>query len=351
MKAAQKLLSAVLAAAMCAGTAACHTGEDTKWIAKFGDETVPAGVYIYMLQEEYYTVTGQLPTDEEGNTPKNPLKEQLDGVPVSQKITEEARKDLNEYIAVEQKAAEMNVVIDPEEQAQVDAMAESYWNYLGESYTKIGVSRDSYQKMIQNSSKKSGVFDAVYGEGGTDAVPESELRDKYNKDVAKVIMLSQDFSTDEDAAAKEEADKKVRDTIDQYYKEIEDGTDMEDVYYQAQRESAEDPDSVEKPEKGQSFTFVIRDTSTLDEKVTEAIFNAEAGKPVKVETDTSLYLFVRYDANENPDDFASRRDTLTRLLREDQFNKLVEEWSASVTAEMNEKALQRYTPEKLDVGK
>lgn len=352
MKSAQKLLSAVLAAAMCVGMAACHTGEDTKWVARFGEETVPAGVYIYMLQGQYYTVTSQLPTDDEGNAPKNPLKEQIDGVPVSQKIIEETRKDLNEYIAVEQKVAEMNLTVSPEELAQMDASVEPYWeNYFKDTYTAMGISKESYKQFLLNGTKKELLFNAIYGEGGTEAVPETELRDKFNKDVAKVIMLSQDLSSDEDEAAKAEADKKTRDTIDQYYKELEDGVDMEEVYYQARRESAEDPDSVEKPEPGKSFTFVTRDNSTLDEKVEEAIFNAEVGKPVKVETDASVYLFVRYDVNENPDDFASRREMLTQLLRQDEFEKLLEEWGASVNAELNEKALQRYTPDKLEIGR
>lgn len=346
MKVSQKLLAAFLSAAMCVGLAACHTGQDTKWVAKIGEETVPAGVYLYMLHENYYSVTGEL-TDEEGNQLKNPLKEQINGVSASQKITEAARKDLNEYLAIDQKAAEMNVDASEEDKTQIDAMVESYWEYIGDTYAQNGVSKDSYRLAMLNNAKRTALFNAIYGEGGTDPVPETELRDKYTKDVAKVIMISRDLSTDEDAAAKEEADKTARDAMGQYYKELQDGMDMEDVYYQAQRESAQDPESVTKPEPGQSFTFVIRDSSTLDQKVLDAIFAAENGKPVQVETDTSLYLFVRYDANENPEDFTSRKEALTRMLREDTFDKQVEEWGNAVTAEFNDKALQRYTPESL----
>lgn len=349
MKRLQKLLAAVLAGAMCMGLAACHTGQDTKWIAKVGDETVPAGVYLYMLHENYYNVTSGL-TDEEGNQVKNPLKEQVDGIPASQKIAEEARKDLNEYLAIEQKAAELGVSASDTDKAQIDTMVEMYWGYVGDSYTQNGISKDSYRLALLNGSKQTAVFNAIYGEGGADPVPESELKEKYNKDVAKVIMLSRDLASDTDPAAKEEGDKAAREAIDQYYKELEDGIDMEDVYYQAQRETAEDPDSVEKPEAGQSFTFVIRDSSSLDQKVIDAIFAAEIGKPVKVETDASIYLFVRYDANANPEDFTSRKETLTRLLRQDTFDKQVEEWGNAVTAEFNEKALQRYTPESLKMS-
>lgn len=349
MKLSQKLLAALLSAAMCVGLGACHTGQDTKWVAKFGEETVPAGVYLYMLHENYYSVTSEL-TDEEGNQLKNPLKEQVDGVPASQKITEGARKDLNEYLAVEQKAAEMSADASETDKAQIDAMVESYWQYIGDSYTQNGVSKDSYRLAMLNNAKRTALFNAIYGEDGTDPVPETELRDKFNKDVAKVIMISRELSTDEDAAAKEEADKTARDAMGQYYKELQDGMDMEEVYYQAQRESAQDPETVTKPEPGQSFTFVIRDTSTLDQKVLDAIFAAENGMPVQAETDTSLYLFVRYDTGENPEDFTSRRETLTRMLREDTFEKQVEEWGSAVTAEFNDKALQRYTPESLKMS-
>lgn len=349
MKAAQKLLSGFLAIGLCTGLAACHTGQDTMWIAKAGEDTIPAGVYLYFMQDAYHSVTGQL-TGEDGQRPENPLKEQIDNVPVVQRITETAKKELNEYMAVEQKCKELGVALSEEEESQTDAMTEMYWEYIREMYEDNGISKNSYRLAIANTAKRANLFDAIYGKEGTDPVPESELKDKYNKDVAKIILITRNLSSDSDTAVKEEEDKKAKNAINQYYKELEDGMDMEEVYYQALRENAENPDSVQKPEAGASYTFVLRDASGLEEPLLEAIFAAEIGKPVKTETKTASYLFVRYDANTDPKDFEAQREPLTRQLRQDAYNKQIEEWGVSMAAQWNEKALQRYTPEKLKLN-
>ena len=217
-------------------------------------------------------------------------------------------------------------------------------------YENNGISKNSYRMAVANITKRAELFEAIYGKDGTDPVPESELKDKYNKDVAKIILITRNLSFDSDEAVKEEENKKAKDAINQYYKELEDGIAMEEVYYQALRENAEDPDSVEKPEAGASYTFVLRDTSGLEEPLLEAIFAAEIGKPVKTETENASYLFVRYDANSDPKDFEAQREPLTRQLRQDTFNEQIAEWGNSLAAQWNEKALQRYTPEKLKLS-
>ena len=68
-------------------------GEDTKWVAKYGAIIVPAGVYIDKLISSYTNIVSQLDAEV-----KDPLKEQIDGVSVSQKITEDAQQQLHEYI-------------------------------------------------------------------------------------------------------------------------------------------------------------------------------------------------------------------------------------------------------------
>ena len=46
MNVAKRLAALGAAVLMVSGLAACSTGVDTKWVAKYGETTVPAGVYI-----------------------------------------------------------------------------------------------------------------------------------------------------------------------------------------------------------------------------------------------------------------------------------------------------------------
>lgn len=345
----KKLAAAGMAVVLGAAMTACHTGEGTKWVARAGDLEVPAGIYIDKLYSQYYTVTDTF-ADENGALPDKPLQQQIDGVPVTQKIIDAAKEDLGKYIAAEVKFAELGLELPETDVHQTDAMIESYWPYIGTSYTTNGISKESYRSTVLNEAKKNQIFLSIYDSGGPEEVPESELREKFEKDVAKIIVVPLQLGASEDEAKKQEEADKTRAKIDEYYKMLADGTDMEEVYFQARKDASDDPDSVERPEPGSLFNFVIRDTSSYDEKITEAIFNAEIGKPVKVENDTTAYLFMRYDVSENPEDFNSRRATLLNLLRQDAFEAKLDEWAQSIEITYNEEAFKRYTPDKLKVS-
>lgn len=59
----KKIAALGLAVLMTASLAACSMGGDTKWAAKAGDLTVPAGVYINELITAYSDATVDLPSD------------------------------------------------------------------------------------------------------------------------------------------------------------------------------------------------------------------------------------------------------------------------------------------------
>ena len=343
MKFLKKAAALAVAGLMAASLAAC--GEEAVWAAKYGDVTIPAGVYIDELITQYSTVVTEL-----GQDVKDPLKQQVDGVPASEKIVSEAKKGLAKFVAVEQKFDEMGLALTEADQASIDENVNFFWQYLKETYQANGISEESYRMAVSNETKMNAIFQAIYGVGGSEEVPESDLRAKFESDVAKVILIPLSFSTSEDAAEKGEADKKTRETIDQYYNELVGGADMEDVYYEA-RKLASGDDTLEKPEPGTSYTFVNKTGGAYDQEVVDAVFAAELGKPVKVETAETAYLFVRYDVNENPDDFTSRRDTMLMLLKQDEFNERAEQWGEQLTGvEYNDAAFKRYTPEKLKLN-
>lgn len=341
MNVAKRLAAFGAAALMLSSLAACSTGEDTKWVAKYGETTVPAGVYIDKLISSYTTIVSQL-----GTEVKDPLKEQIDGVNVSQKITEDAQQQLHEYIAIEQKFAEMGLAVSEADTAAIEQNVDQFWAYVGETYQANGVSRDSYVLSYLNGAKRSQIFQAIYGEGGTDPVPEQELKDKFYNDYAKILVISATYNSSassassssseagDDAQAKaDEAKQKASDLIDKYLERAKAATtleEMENIVYEAKKEITGN-ESLEKPASGESFTIFSRDSSPYTDEMTKAVFNAAYGVPTKVETDTTMYLFVRYDISENEADFTAYRTSLVSALRSDTFNEQVAQWAGALT--------------------
>lgn len=335
----KKITALGLAVAMASGFAACSTGEDTKWVAKFGETTVPAGVYIGQMITAYPATVDPLGADI-----KNPMKEQVDGVPVPQKIAEDAKKGLANYIAVEKKFDEMELTLSDSDKAITVQMANEYWVYVGEAYQANGISQETYTAILTNEMKKSVIFKAVYDKDGTDPVPETELREKFEKDYAKIAVIPLSFSTETDPDKKAGDDKATRDMIAKYEQLAKDGRDMEELIYEARKEIM--GEEIEKPAPGASFTIIERGSGQFEDNMMEAVFAAKVGTPTVVESETEINLFVRYEPND--DDFNSRRSSLVTALRQDDFDKKIEEWAAAMTdVTYNEKALSRYTPQKL----
>ncbi len=198
MNVAKRLAALGAAVLMVSGLAACSTGEDTKWVAKYGETTVPAGVYIDKLISSYTTIVSQLDAEV-----KDPLKEQIDGVSVSQKITEDAQQQLHEYIAIERKFAEMGLTVSDADTAAIEQNVDQFWAYVGETYQANGVSRESYVLSYLNGAKRSQIFQAIYGEGGTDAVPEQELKDKFYNDYAKILVIPATYNSSASSSSSE----------------------------------------------------------------------------------------------------------------------------------------------------
>lgn len=357
MNVVKRLAALGAAALMVSGLAACSTGEDTKWVAKYGETTVPAGVYIDKLISSYTTIVSQLDAEV-----KDPLKEQIDGVNVSQKITEDAQQQLHEYIALERKFAEMGLTLSDADTAAIEQNVDQFWAYVGEIYQANGVSRESYVLSYLNGAKRSQIFQAIYGEGGTDAVPEQELKDKFYNDYAKILVIPATYNSGalaansesgEDAQAKaDESKKKASDLIDKYLEQAKAATtleEMESVVYEAKKEITGN-ESLEKPASGESFTIFSRDSSPYTDEMTKAVFSASYGVPTKMETDTTMYLFVRYDISENVADFTAYRSSLVSALRSEAFSSQVAQWAGDLTdVAYNDAALKRYTPEKIKI--
>ncbi len=341
----KKTAASAMALLLAGSLGACSIGGDTNWVAKFGDQTVPAGVYLIQMVEGYYGLL-----DESGVEDDALLKTQFDGQSGSQKVSDNARAALNAYIAVEEKFDELGLTPEPLAFEAIPQNAEMYWQYVGQVYERNGVSIDSYTKTLENTTKKSQVFNAIYGEGGSQEVPESEIRAKFETDYAKIIVIPLSFSGSEDEETKKEADQNTRDTINGYKQRADAGEDMEDLVYEARKQAPGDED-LEKPEAGSSYTFVNRNNSQYGQPVTDAIFAAANGVPTVFEDENSIFLFTRYDITENENDFTSRKASILAEMKAEEFDALIAEWATALSdVTYNEAAFKRYSAEKLKLS-
>lgn len=354
-----KKVVAVSTAAVLAGSmAACNIGGGTDWVAQVGDEKVPAGVYISMMINEYGTLSNDY-VDEAGNVlpVKQVLKEQDEaGVSIKDKVSENTKKRLAEYLAVEKEFNRRELTLDETDIQQTQQMAAFYWQYygIGAVSEQNGVSYESYLKVLEADTKYYKIFLDIYGEGGEKEVPKSELEDEFYKNYAKFMLLEMEYSEpEEDAAAEEDADEEQKDTskktieakANAYYERLtdeENPADIEDIMLEYAKENAEEGEEAQTPQP----TIIDRENTEVPDKLKEAVFTANFDEPVKIEDEGKFYIFVRRELED--EDFSYYSETVLSKLRFEEFEETTLKWADELTeVTYNDAALNRYTPDKL----
>ncbi|MDY2847405.1 MAG: hypothetical protein SOU50_04220 [Oscillospiraceae bacterium] len=94
---------------------------------------------------------------------------------------------------------------------------------------------------------------------------------------------------------------------------------------------------------------ISKDGSEPAAIVCEKVFSdMNAGDVTIIESEDGEYYYVvaKYDLLDDPTYFISAKESLLYEMREDDFEALKKEWADSVDFAFNEKALERYLPEK-----
>ena len=109
MKLIKKMLAGVLAACFILSLAGCS---DTTWVYRYGDVTIPSGVYINLMISAY--TEAQSHEDIKSDI-TDFFKQTLDGKPARQWVIDRAKELCAEYVATEKKYAEMGLSLTDEE--------------------------------------------------------------------------------------------------------------------------------------------------------------------------------------------------------------------------------------------
>ena len=166
----------LLAVAMCFSLAGCYD-EDLNWSAKYDDTELPAGAYIYYLSIAYNEAASKVSTEDEV------LKCEIDGTPAETWIKNRADEYVNQYFYIQNEMKRLGLEMTDEDYSTCLQTTESYWNYFGTSFEKFGIAKTSFDiAYSQYNRMYLKVFNALYGEGGENEVPESELRQHIEDD-------------------------------------------------------------------------------------------------------------------------------------------------------------------------
>lgn len=391
----KKCLTAFIAAAVTATTAVgCTVGESTSYVMTVGDYKLNAGVYIY-YQNTALEEAKSLALKEDPNLDTSD-RDALEKCVIEEKkfidwVNEKTMANCTEHIAVIHKFDELGLTLLEDDVAMAEEYAESlYSESEGDNeYLDNGIGQDSLEEILLNTYKATEIFEHIYGEGGTENVQESTLKDYYTENNVRVRYVPINLN-DVDGNELDEAGKKeIKDLAQSYLNKVNKSTDeldmlekfneVSDEYgdYIAEQSGSAEEEAVTTTTATESETTETTTTTTVNPYENETIITAvttEEGTaeedvhyspskkfydwaydpatklnvPEIIEDEGSLYLAVKLDIEKRmtADDLWNENtiQSVRLAMYSDAFQEQIDSWVEALDILLNQKAADRYEP-------
>lgn len=352
----KKASAIALTSAMALSLASC--GKDTTWGANIDGTQLRAGLLIYFQSDavsQAYNYMIETDTDVLAIT--------IEDKPAKEWINDKAVEGMQEYVAVENKFNELGLTFENNEDKAASNTVDQWWEYIGEYFEGIGVSKQSYLDVVLNGEKRSAIFNYYYGEGGEFAVSDDEIKTYLSENNARINYIKMELRDGEGNLLKSDGKAEIKKMAEDYIERIKNGEDMNQVgseyneYYQglidAAKEASSETTEAADDEGTQVFTdntTVISKTGNLPSaKVSEKVFDGtvNAGDVFLVEEDEVYYIVQKQDLFADESYLNNQREAVINTLKGEEFNSTVKSWIGNQTVELNDAAFERYKLEKL----
>lgn len=278
----KKISALAMAAAIMSQLTAC--GENTTWGAEIDGSQIPAGIFIYYLQNAYYDAQSKL--NEEGTLTEDTdiLTAQIEGKSGSDWILDEATRAMQEYAAIESQFDKYELALSAEIRDSAKLYCDQLWNYGGEYYTQIGISQKSYQSIFLNAEKRELLFDSLYSEGGEYGVSDDEIRSYLDENYVMINYIDMELKDGEGNLLKSEGKEERRAMAEEYISRYKSGEDFDELnaeyvtYYQRLQDEAAEAAALEAAEAAET-------EETEEGAVTEEVEDSEANAALTSDED------------------------------------------------------------------
>lgn len=348
MKTRMKLIALIMALAMTLAVAGCGAQGDTSWAARLGEETLPAGVYVTYLMMGYQNADSALEGDYD-----QLLREKIDGQPVTTYIVDYAKKQSAQMLALRQRYQELNLSVDPDEQEYNNQYAAYLYQMNGDYYRVNQVTQEDIQYIYEANLMNMAIFQHLYGPGGENEVPVSQLQQEFEKSFTRSQFLvwskkdaaTQQPLTDEQLTA-------MRTEAQEYLERAkEEGQSFSDLVHELDQRRAKDAgeaDDFDKAEEGAYDVFLKNGAGHYPPAYESYVQEAEENTIELMEDDDFIFIIYKLPVKE-ADEISGEyyRSQLLQELKYEEYLKSMEGWGDEVTPEFNNAALNAYTPKKL----
>lgn len=394
----KRIAAGALALALTASLCGCDNG----YIMTVEDIAIRNGVYLSFQQTAYNEAYGKIRERNSDNSDSSDgsvsetdvFKETIEGKSASEWIKAETMKQVRKFAAVQKVCGENGISLTEEEIAEANADLQKSWDEenlyvqyalgfdtLSEYYTSLGIGLESLKEIRRANMLSDKLFMYYYGADGLYPVTEDEINGYLAENYAAVKMLALNYKDYKGNALETDEDKQaVKDGAKAYADRLNGGESFVDVKYDfdlaAARDSARasaessyaedneeglseeeyvkkavDEAEAEKTEHPEDLdTYISKESSSLDEKLTEYIWNAAAdGKATVFEGESAAYVVVREDITAKSEWKEKNHEVILKAIKSDEYDGMMELTYRNYDVELDEYLVNtKYDPEKVN---
>ena len=343
-----KRTAAALIALLIAASAAGCSGGDKSWAAKDDSLTLPIGAYIYNLYGAYASAVSEVP-----DSSKAVLEQKIDDKDAETWIKDKALNNLKSIFVIDNKMKELGLTLTDDETQTIESATASGWQQMQSTLEKYGIAQSSFQLTYADYyTKYSKVFNAVYGEGGSEEVSDAELKNFFETnytDFSYMVLplYSTDSSSGSTAEMTDDEKKTAEKEFDDYAAKIKSGEMTMEQAADAYKTSSGSTDEVL-----QNATMDLSTDTNYVDSFKDLIEPLKTGEVATGEL-TEYYVYIIVQKNDitkkTDDEMTSSRASILSEMKGQEFSDEVEKEAGELTGvTFNDAAINSYDPSMFD---
>lgn len=340
MKIIKKAGAAIVAAALTLSLCSCN---DLSWVAKFDDETtVPSGLYIYSIAENYRNAVSNYLLSSSDKLENQTIEVSGSDQKATDYLDNEAVKNIKSYVGAYQKFKDMELELTEDEIQSATDSASTTYETDAAVFEQNGVAQSSIEAYYLDVARKSKIFQAIYGEEGTNAISDKELKTYFNENYASINFIQQYFYN-EDGTAMSQDDK---DALIKEYKDIQSKAENGKIKFTDICEKYSDEAT---SYKGGYTDSVSRFDAEDEDGAT--ILSLKTGKFTLLVTDSTIALIQKATLDKDGSLFKENRDSLLIEYKyQDFINDMIAYSESLENVEFNEAAFKKFSSSTRDLS-
>ena len=368
MKTIKSILSIMLCLALVLSFAGCHKKGEIA--VKFGDVEFTSAMYSMALlnaDSEARSIVDEAKAaekteSEDANSTSiaeqtDYLKEQVEGVAFEEWVKTKALEELSKMAAYRILCKENEVELTEDVIAQIDSYVNYYYPNYEAMLTANGIGKNTYREMELGYAYSDAYFEFLYGEEGSKAVPEADMKAVYDESYRTVFMLYSDLSqlkTDDEKA-------KEKERLDGFKARLDKGESIVDIYNEfnsltgdnAVKEEKDVISIIADAEVDSNYGFEDFETvKALSVGATTAFDQAEHEGH---DHQTSYYFVIKVidttdmvvDTENNTTFFDAVKGSIRWNLKQEEYEADIATYAATLTPVINKNAIKPFKVENI----